>query len=118
MKTAEGVLKDQVKAYLKGRGIASISRPDPYAVGYYHMKVPNGYGEPTLDFHGCYKGRFFAIETKAPGKSMSARQVIIANALRKARACVMEDDTWETLQLKMQSFFDTCDAGVFGANGL
>ena len=36
---------------------------------YYHMPVMNGMGRPTLDFIGCIDGRYFAIETKAPGKT-------------------------------------------------
>ena len=117
-KTPEGELKDQVKAYLKERGVASLSRPDKNAVGYYHMKVPNGYGEPTLDFHGCYRGRFFAIETKAPGKAMTARQSLIAQAILQGGGYVMHDDTWETLHLKMKLFFDACDVDAFAANGV
>ena len=27
-----------------------------------------------MDFLGCYRGRFFAIETKAPGKKPTLRQ--------------------------------------------
>lgn len=43
--------------------------------GLYHfMPVPSGYGESSLDFIGCFKGKFFAIETKAPGKKPSALQ--------------------------------------------
>lgn len=118
MKTAEGILKDQVKAYLKERGVASLSRPDPDAVGYYVMYVPHGYGEPMLDFTGCYKGRFFTVETKAPGKDMTARQSLIAKTILQARGVVMHDDTWETLHLKMRLFFDAIDAGALEGNGL
>lgn len=62
MKTPEGKLKDQVKAFLKERG------------AYYHMPVQMGYGSPSLDFIGCHHGQFFAIETKAPGKEPTPRQ--------------------------------------------
>jgi hypothetical protein len=41
---------------------------------YYFMPVQMGYGAPTLDFLGCHKGRAFAIETKAPGKTLTPRQ--------------------------------------------
>jgi hypothetical protein len=36
--------------------------------------VPYGYGESHLDYVGCCCGRFFAIETKAPGKKPTPRQ--------------------------------------------
>ena len=45
------------------------------ADGLYHfMPVPSGFGESSLDFIGCFKGKFFAIEAKAPGKKPSALQ--------------------------------------------
>lgn len=72
MKTPEGKLKDQVKAFLKEKG------------AYYIMYVPSGYGTPGLDFAGCYKGRFFAIETKAPGKVPTPRQNATMSTMQKA----------------------------------
>lgn len=41
---------------------------------YYNMPVPGGYGEPMLDFVGCFKGKFFMVETKAEGKKLTPRQ--------------------------------------------
>jgi hypothetical protein len=80
MKTEEGKLKDKVKAFLKERG------------AYYHMPVPSGYGTQTLDFIGCYKGRFFAIETKAPGKEPTPRQYATLQSMLAAGgfACWMD----------------------------
>ncbi len=46
--------------------------------------VPIGYGENSLDYVGCINGVFFAIETKAPGKSMTARQVKISKRICRA----------------------------------
>lgn len=77
MKTPEGKLKDQVKAFLKERG------------AYYHMPVQTGYGVPTLDFIGCCMGRFFAIETKAPGKKPTARQNLTIREMQAAHAHVV-----------------------------
>lgn len=65
--TPEGKVKKQVKSallHLQSKG---------YPV-YYHMPVQNGMGKPTLDFVGCIGGKFFAIETKAPGKKPTERQ--------------------------------------------
>lgn len=41
---------------------------------YYDMPVPSGYGKSTLDFIGCFRGRYFSIEAKAPRKEPSERQ--------------------------------------------
>lgn len=39
------------------------------------MPVQNGMGEPALDFHVCHRGMYAAIETKAPGKKPTPRQM-------------------------------------------
>lgn len=62
--TPEGKVKDKLKKLLKKHHV------------YYHMPVQNGMGAPTLDFICCHNGRFFAIETKAPGKKPTLRQEI------------------------------------------
>jgi len=62
--TPEGKVKDLIKKFLK-------SVPECY----YHMPVMNGMGAPTLDFVCCYKGRYFVIEAKAPGKRPTAVQI-------------------------------------------
>jgi hypothetical protein len=36
--------------------------------------VPSGFGKSGLDYHGCSQGRYFAIETKVPGKQPTERQ--------------------------------------------
>ncbi len=55
--TPEGKVKDAVKKYLKSTG------------AYYYMPVSNGMGRVGApDFMVCWRGRFFGIETKAPGK--------------------------------------------------
>ncbi len=38
------------------------------------MPVQNGYGKPALDFLLCIGGRFFGLETKAPGKKPTPLQ--------------------------------------------
>lgn len=89
MSTPESKLKAKVKAFLKKRG------------AYFFMPVPSGYGTPTLDFIGCYKGRFFAIETKAPGKEPTMRQEVTLAQMRTAGgfACWMdgEPSDWQEL---------------------
>jgi hypothetical protein len=81
--TPEGKVKDRVKKLLKSYG------------AYYHMAVTNGMGEPTLDFIGCYRGKFFAIETKAHNKQMTDRQALTAQVMREAGGAVfiINDET-------------------------
>lgn len=55
--TPEGRVKAQVKRYLKDRGV------------WYYMPMQNGMGRVGIpDFICCFEGKFYAIETKAPGK--------------------------------------------------
>jgi hypothetical protein len=60
--TPEGKVKEEIKKLLKHHDV------------YYFMPVQNGMGSPTLDFICCVKGRFFAVEAKAPGKEPTDRQ--------------------------------------------
>lgn len=71
--TPEGKVKKKVSDYLK-----SVSGL------YYFMPVPSGYGESTLDYIGCYRGRFFAIETKKPNGKPTSRQLQIISAMQRA----------------------------------
>jgi len=61
--TPEGRVKDKIKALL-----------DAHPHLYYYMPVPTGYGKATIDFLCCYRGHFFGIEAKAPGKVPTPRQ--------------------------------------------
>jgi len=72
---------------------------DRYAGLYYEMPVPSGYGKATLDFIGCFRGVFFAIETKAGGKKPTTRQETTIENMRKAHAAVfiISGDGDETL---------------------
>jgi hypothetical protein len=51
---------------------------------YSEWPVPSGYGRATIDCMGCYRGRFFGIETKAPGGKTTPRQDISIAAMRAA----------------------------------
>ena len=61
--TPEGRVKKKVKEILAEYG------------AYAFMPVQNGMGAPALDFHGIYRGIGFCIETKAPGKKPTKRQL-------------------------------------------
>jgi hypothetical protein len=55
--TPEGKVKEACKKFLKARG------------AWYFMPVSNGMGQVGIpDIICCYRGKFVAIETKAPGK--------------------------------------------------
>ena len=55
--TPEARVKEKVKQLLKRRD------------AWFYMPVQNGMGKVGIpDFIGTYKGLFFAVETKAPGK--------------------------------------------------
>ena len=73
MTTPEGKVKAAIKAVLKRVG------------AYYHMPVQNGMGAPSLDFVCCYKGRFVAIEAKAPGEKPTKRQIQTRNEMTRNR---------------------------------
>lgn len=59
---------------------------------YYFMPVQTGYGSPTLDYLGCSRGRAFAIETKAPGKKPTVRQLAIIKEMEATKMKVFVID--------------------------
>lgn len=78
--TPEGKVKAKVKKILAKFEI------------YGWWPVPSGYGESSLDFIGCINGRFFAIETKAPGKAPTPRQEECIRRMKAAGAEVFVID--------------------------
>jgi hypothetical protein len=71
---------------------------------WYYMPVQNGMGTPVLDFIGCYKGQFFAIETKAPGGKPTKRQELTMTQMRQAGAAVMVIDSEESANRQLSTF--------------
>lgn len=84
--TPEGKVKRKVSSIL-------LNTPGMY----YHMPVPGGFGGTTLDYIGCHKGEFFAVETKAPGEKPTARQRTIIEQMQRAGGTVfvIDGDTSE-----------------------
>lgn len=71
MTTPEGKIKAKLKKAL-----------DKAFPGHYRfMPVQTGYGAKTLDFLLCIRGRFVAIETKAPGKQLTPLQGSTVDAM-------------------------------------
>jgi hypothetical protein len=89
MSTPEGKVKRKVSALLKS-----------YSGLFYTMPVPSGFGESTLDYLGCYRGLFFAVETKAPGGKPTPRQETTIATMRAAGATVFVIDG-DTTDLKL-----------------
>ena len=85
--TPEGRVKKRVK-YVLAEADRMLGRV------YSNWPVPAGYGKPMLDCVGCFKGRFFAIETKAPGKKPTPLQRLTAEQMGAAGATVfiIEDE--------------------------
>jgi hypothetical protein len=71
--TPEGRVKRKVSDLLK-------ATPNLY----YDMPVPGGFGGSTLDYVGCHRGEFFAIETKKPGGKPTPRQKQIIARMQAA----------------------------------
>lgn len=70
--TPEGKVKNKVKEVLKKYG------------AYWHCPVQNGMGSPSLDFVCCFRGRYFAIETKAGNKKPTPRQETTIHTIQSA----------------------------------
>ena len=106
--TPEGKVKAMVKKILAKYG------EELYAF----WPVQNGMGSPTLDCIVCYRGHYIAIETKAPGKLPTPRQLITISKMEKAGAKVfvldgsescVDLDLWLTMQ-PVPWLFTPCDA--------
>jgi hypothetical protein len=92
MTTPEGKIKRKITALLKEY------EPELF----YNMPVPGGYGESLLDYIGCIRGCFFAIEAKAPGKKPTERQGQIISRIKDAggEVFIIDDDGFGLLALR------------------
>src|SRR5262245_1206234 len=78
--TPEGAVKRKLRKLL-----------DDYPDVYTYWPVSTGFGKTTLDVLGCYRGRFFEVETKAPGKKPTLRQQVEIESIGRAmgKTCVI-----------------------------
>jgi hypothetical protein len=94
-------IKKMVRSELKKLGIVSATElPTPESTGWYYMPVQRGMGMSKIaDFVGQYKGRFFAIETKAPGKECTGLQAFIGKNINATGGfwCVVDNE--ETMKV-------------------
>lgn len=86
--TPEGKVKEKVKKLLKKYNV------------YYFMPVQMGLGKRSLDFLGCIGGNFFAVETKASGKSLTKMQEAIVREMQKTGADVFVIDSVDSPVLR------------------
>ncbi len=75
--TPEGRVKARVN-----RALSSLRKC------YKFMPVQNGMGAPGLDYYCCIGGKFVAIETKAPGKHLTPRQMDTVDNIENAGGVV------------------------------
>jgi hypothetical protein len=82
--TPEGRVKNAVKKELNSRGI------------WYFMPMQNGLGVVGIpDFICCWRGKFLAIETKAPGKrgcTTANQDRVLAAIFEHGGKCIVVDD--------------------------
>ena len=86
--TPEGLIKARTKKLLAAHDCISASEVGKTkgGAGWYYMPVQAGLGVKGVpDFIGCYKGKFFSIETKAPGKRPTDLQAMQIDLIRVAR---------------------------------
>ena len=81
--TPEGKVKAKVKRLLKKYDC------------YQFWPVQTGYGAPTLDCIACCQGHFIGIETKAPGKRPTPRQLLTIDDMKEAGAAVIVIGEWK-----------------------
>ncbi len=77
------------------------------AGAWYFMPVPTGMQAATLDFLGCYKGQFFAIETKRPGEVPTARQTIVMQRIKDAGGFACWGDKFDHIRTYFNSWAST-----------
>lgn len=87
--TPEGRVKAKVHRALKTLG------PDCWKF----MPVQSGYGTVALDFLLAIRGRFVAIETKAPGKTLTPLQEVTKAAIEAAGGIVLV--VWDESSLEI-----------------
>jgi len=99
--TPEGKIKALVKALLAKYDIRPAKDAGTFseAAGWYFMPGGTGYGTKGIpDILGHYRCRFWAIETKAPGKEPTGFQALQIAAIRCSGGAVFVVDGEESLE--------------------
>jgi hypothetical protein len=109
MTTPEGEVKKQIvklltkykiySAALAGGGKHGNGFPED-AQGWYNSPVKGAFGVNGIpDFYGSYKGMFWAVEAKAPGKKSSGFQALQIAAIAQSGGFVCVVDGEESLKI-------------------
>jgi len=63
---------------------------------YQYWPVPMGYGAKTVDVLVCYKGKFYAIETKRPriNKPTDAQNIVFSKIQNAGGAVILENSVF------------------------
>lgn len=88
-------MKKLVAGLLLSYDIQNAKRAGAFteAAGWYFMPAQNGLGVHGIpDFLGHYRGTFFAIETKAPGRAPTGFQALQIKAIVVSRGAVFTID--------------------------
>lgn len=103
MATPEGKVKDQVKALLAEYKIYPASKAGAVPTdvqGWYYMPSATQFGVKGIpDFLGHYKGVFWGVETKAPGKKPTGFQALQIGAIDVSGGAVFVVDGVESLEI-------------------
>jgi len=100
--TPEGKTKKLIYALLAKYDIQSSTKAGTFAnaAGWWYPAVQGMMSVRGVpDVVGHYKGKFFAIEAKAPGKKLTGLQALQVDAIRCSGGAVFVVDGSETLSL-------------------
>ena len=111
--TPEGKVKKEVRQYLISIGCRPAGgKPVTPCYGWFYFPVQNGMGVVGIpDIVGCYKGQFFAIETKAPGKkaNVSRNQALRIQEIQNAGGLVFVADGVDDVRKHFEEAFGAGD---------
>ncbi|PWT75888.1 MAG: hypothetical protein C5B60_04770 [Chloroflexi bacterium] len=84
--TPEGKVKDEIS-----KGLNSLGEDC-----HFEMPVNYGYGRRSIDYIGCFKGRYFGIEAKSPSKRSKPTRIqeLILAKIRRAGGIGIVARSW------------------------
>lgn len=99
--TPEGKVKAKVRRLLA-----------QYDGMYSYWPVPSGLGRTTVDIIGCFRGRFFCVETKGEGKKPTLRQTQEISVIERAMGTAfviagVDDPAFDRLHEWLDNLRDT-----------
>ena len=121
MSTPEGRVKESIKTVLAQYKIYPASKAGAFpsdAQGWYTMPVKGAFGTSGIpDFHGHYRGIFWACEAKAKGETPTGFQALQIDAISCSGGACFVVDGPETLKV-FEEWLKRVDKIVTYAEGL